>query len=93
MQALKDSNETYKMQMYRALAWTLGTFVSLFVTLSVALLTAQGSQQSWQWKWEWTQVVAWEVSKKLHGAALSRSFISSTSIGSLDHLTESCRYL
>lgn len=61
-QELKEANETYKLQMYRALAWTLGAFVTLFTTLAIILLTAQGSEQSWQWKWEWTQVVAWEVS-------------------------------
>lgn len=48
--------------MYRALAWTLGTFVTLFTTLTIAMLAADGShEQSWQWKWEWTQVVSWEV--------------------------------
>lgn len=65
-QELKETNETYKFQMYRALAWTLGTFVTLFTFLAVALLTAQGSKQSWQWKWEWTQVVGWEV-RRHHG--------------------------
>lgn len=48
--------------MYRALAWTLGTFVTLFTTLTIMMLAADGShEQSWQWKWEWTQVVSWEV--------------------------------
>lgn len=61
-QELKETNETYKLQMYRALAWTLGTFVTLFTTLTIAMLAADGShEQSWQWKWEWTQVVSWEV--------------------------------
>lgn len=64
-QELKEINETYKLKMYKALAWTLGTFVILFTTLTVAMLTADGSQQSWQWKWEWTQVVSWEVRTQL----------------------------
>jgi len=59
---LKELNETYKHSMYRALAWTLGTFVTLFTTLTVAMLAAEGSQtQSWEWKFEWINVVSWEV--------------------------------
>lgn len=61
MQELRELNETYKLNMYKALAWTLGTFVTLFTLLSIALLTADGDGQSWQWKWGWTQIVAWEV--------------------------------
>lgn len=61
-QDLNEANETYKMQMYRALAWILGAFVTLFTILAIILLTAQASEQSWQWKWEWTQLVAWKVS-------------------------------
>ena len=61
-QELKEVNETYKHSMYRALAWTLGTFVTLFTTLTVAMLAAEGSQtQSWEWKFEWINVVSWEV--------------------------------
>lgn len=61
-QELKEVNETYKLKMYKGLAWTLATFVSLFTTLTVAMLAAEGSQkQSWEWKWEWIQVVSWEV--------------------------------
>lgn len=52
--------------MFKSLAWTLGTFVTLFTVLTVAMLAAEGSQeQSWQWKWEWVQVVSWEVREKL----------------------------
>lgn len=39
---LKELNETYKLKMYRTLAWTLGTFVTLFTLLTVAMLTAEG---------------------------------------------------
>lgn len=59
---LRELNETYKLQMFKSLAWTLGTFVTLFTVLTVAMLAAEGSQeQSWQWKWEWVQVVSWEI--------------------------------
>lgn len=62
LQELKEVNETYKLKMFKALAWTLGAFVTLFTTLTIAMLAAEGSQQqSWEWKWEWTQVVSWEV--------------------------------
>lgn len=48
--------------MYRALAWTLGTFVTVVTMLTVAMLAAEGSpDQSWEWKWTWIQVVLWEV--------------------------------
>lgn len=63
LKELKELNETYKYKMYRALAWTLGTFVTLFTTLTVVMLSAEGSQtQSWEWKFEWINVVSWEVS-------------------------------
>ncbi|CAM9116021.1 unnamed protein product, partial [Laminaria digitata] len=59
---LRELNETYKLKMFKSLAWTLGTFVTLFTVLTVAMLAAEGSQeQSWQWKWEWVQVVSWEI--------------------------------
>lgn len=62
LKELKDLNETYKLKMFRGLAWTLGTFVTLFTTLTVAMLAAEGSQtQSWEWKFEWINVVSWEV--------------------------------
>lgn len=62
LKELKEVNETYKYKMYRALAWTLGTFVTLFTTLTVVMLSAEGSQtQSWEWKFEWINVVSWEV--------------------------------
>lgn len=65
LQELRELNETYKLKMFKSLAWTLGTFVTLFTFLTVAMLTAEGSQQqSWQWKWEWVQVVSWEVREK-----------------------------
>ncbi|CBJ28368.1 G-protein coupled receptor [Ectocarpus siliculosus] len=62
LKELKDLNETYKYKMFRGLAWTLGTFVTLFTTLTVAMLAAEGSQtQSWEWKFEWINVVSWEI--------------------------------
>lgn len=62
LKELKELNETYKYKMYRGLAWTLGTFVTLFTTLTVVMLSAEGSQtQSWEWKFEWINVVSWEV--------------------------------
>ncbi|CAM9286326.1 unnamed protein product [Hapterophycus canaliculatus] len=62
LKELKDLNETYKLKMFRGLAWTLGTFVTLFTTLTVAMLAAEGSQtQSWEWKFEWVNVVSWEI--------------------------------
>lgn len=62
LKELKELNETYKYKMFRALAWTLGTFVTLFTTLTIAMLAAEGSQtQSWEWKFEWVNVVSWEV--------------------------------
>eukprot|EP00752_Nemacystus_decipiens_P010031 g8944.t1 len=62
LKELKEVNETYKYKMYRALAWTLGTFVTLFTTLTVVMLSAEGSQtQSWEWKFEWINVVSWEI--------------------------------
>lgn len=64
LKELKELNETYKYKMFRALAWTLGTFVTLFTTLTIAMLAAEGSQtQSWEWKFEWVNVVSWEVRK------------------------------
>lgn len=65
LKELKDLNETYKYKMFRGLAWTLGTFVTLFTTLTVAMLAAEGSQtQSWEWKFEWINVVSWEVRQR-----------------------------
>lgn len=65
LKELKELNETYKYKMFRALAWTLGTFVTLFTTLTIAMLAAEGSQtQSWEWKFEWVNVVSWEVSNR-----------------------------
>lgn len=66
LKELKDLNETYKYKMFRGLAWTLGTFATLFTTLTVAMLAAEGSQtQSWEWKFEWINVVSWEVRKAI----------------------------
>ncbi|CAM9296844.1 unnamed protein product [Ascophyllum nodosum] len=62
LKELKELNETYKLKMYRALAWTLGAFVTLFTMLTIAMLAAEGSpDQSWEWKWTWIQVVLWEM--------------------------------
>ncbi len=73
-QELKELNETYKHSMYRALAWTLGTFVTLFTTLTVAMLAAEGSQtQSWEWKFEWINVVSWEVRIAFVKGSIQRS--------------------
>ena len=61
--------------MFKSLAWTLGTFVTLFTFLTVAMLAAEGSQaQSWQWKWEWVQVVSWEVRENAVDFRLAPNF-------------------
>ncbi|CAM9630421.1 unnamed protein product, partial [Phaeothamnion confervicola] len=61
LQALQDANETYKLDMYTKLSWTISCSVLLFMLLAVALTAGQAGSNTWEWQWMWVQAVSWQI--------------------------------
>jgi len=58
---LTEFQQTYKLQMYKQLATTIGLFVTLFAIVTVLIILDKSSIIQWPWQWAWAQQVLWEI--------------------------------
>ena len=58
---LNDYRQTYKLLMYKQLAFTIGIFVGLFAFVTVLILLDKFNIITWPWQYAWVQQVLWEV--------------------------------
>ncbi|CAM9534528.1 unnamed protein product [Chrysoparadoxa australica] len=64
LQALKDNNESFKLQMYQRLTFTVSVFSLLYTSLTLAVTasaTDDSSNDQREWQWLWVFMVSWEV--------------------------------
>lgn len=61
LQLLEEEKETYKLNMYKRLSWTISTFVCIFACLSVLIVTFEVGNYDWLWEWFWLDSATWEV--------------------------------
>jgi uncharacterized protein YacL len=58
---LTEFQQTYKLQMYKQLATTIGLFVTLFAIVTILIILDKSSIIQWPWQWAWAQQVLWEI--------------------------------
>lgn len=58
---LGEFQQTFKLAMYRKLAWTMFIFVALFTIVSVLITLDHNQFIEWPWQLFWLQQVLWEV--------------------------------
>lgn len=58
---LTDYQQTYKLLMYKQLAFTIALFVGLFGFVTVLILLDKFKFIAWPWQWAWAQQVLWEI--------------------------------
>lgn len=58
---LNDFRQTYKLLMYRQLAFVIGIFVGLFALVTVIIMCDKFEILSWPWQYAWVQQVLWEI--------------------------------
>ena len=58
---LTEFQQTYKLEMYKQLATTIGLFVTLFAIVTVLIILDKSNIIHWPWQWAWAQQVLWEI--------------------------------
>ena len=58
---LNDFRQTYKLLMYRQLAFVIGIFVGFFALVTVIIMCDKFGILSWPWQYAWVQQVLWEI--------------------------------